>query len=299
MGLLLDADIRQILSYIQNGTEIRCVPPTGYDRSYHPRRIRKIGDDLFLDADRNCDYPLACVLNDISNKRISLGQIIGLAEENENFKMDIDGQGKLSVYNTTLEDAPKRRRSMSSDSLIMFRETMPKKLVDAGLADNPAKITAFVYDKICARAANAKRNGHHFDNDTLLKIRDALNDPLAIVSTKTKSGDAALAVLTRVPDFKGLPSLVIIQKDEERGDNWISSVYGKNHVAGYLLKQQKEGNLLYIGDDIQTLMEQMDDKDKKKLKEVIRVHKNPVEPEKKTTLSKINDIVTRERNSLR
>ena len=296
MGYLLDADVKEILSYIRMGTTLPYSPNIGYSKERCPNQIRKISDNEWEDVETHRPYPVANILNDIANRRLSLGQIISFAEKNREFKLDMDMErGRVTAYNARLEDVPERNHKLSSDSLIVFRETMPKKLVDAGLADSPAKITKFVYDKICARVSNEQRNAHGYTNGLLREIRDALDEPVAIVRSKTKDGDAALVVVTRVPDRAGYLAMVVMQKDEKCEDNWIASIYGKKKIANYLINQHNEGNLLYLG-DVNVIMDQVSEADKRKMETVIRNHKNPRNLEK-TSMSDIKEIVERAKGS--
>lgn len=297
MGPLLAADISQLLKMIPKGSELK-----SRQMSFMPRRscsIKKIDEDRFMYSDTHNACTIDDVITEITNKRISLAEVIRLAESNEDFSFDIDENGQFNAYNTTLEQASKDRKNLKSDSLILFRETMPKQLVDAGLADSPTKISAFVYDKVKSRVDNAKRHGHHYDDADLQKIKIALDKPLAIIRSKTKDGSAAVAVLTSVPDFKNHPSLVILQKDEERGDNWISSIYGKDNVVGYLKKQQKDGNMLFLKEDIADILsDALSEEDVKTLKEMVSGQINTKESEK-TTLSKIDEIVSKAKKNKR
>lgn len=293
MGFFLNADLREILKSIPNGTVVPCNADRGFAKTGRPFRLKKIGDGKWLDEDTHKPYPVENILVDISNKRISLGILISIAERNETLDFHLDeDSGQVVAYNTDLEGMKKEQgKKMPSDSLIIFREVMPKVLVDAGLADSPAKLTKYVYDKICARFPNHKRHAHGLDNDTLEKIKKALDEPLAVIRSKTKSGDAAIAVLTKEPDWENRPTLVIMQQDKDRGDNYIASIYGKENVAKYLKNQWKEGNLIQLSKDIETLITGLSEPDKAILKEVVENFVPAVEEEEKISLSKVDQIV--------
>ena len=248
MSCLLNADLKDILKSIPNGEEIVYEENIPYHKGGVPSRIKKISDSVWQNVDANKVYPIERIMTDIANKRISVGRLFLAAEKNKDFSIELDeNEGTLRAYNVSLEEMKERKnKRIPSDALIVFREVMPKRLVEMGLADSPVKCTKFVFDKIVAKAANWRRNGHHFNEDELIAICKELDNPLAVIKTETNSGDMAIAILTRRPDYYGNPTLVILAEDNERGDNYIASVYGRAKVANYLYSQQEKGNLVVV-----------------------------------------------------
>lgn len=111
--------------------------------------------------------------------------------------------------------------------MYIFRDTLPKILVDQGLADSPAKISGFVYDKVVAKFKN---------------------DPVAIIKVPSPDGSVRVAVVTQIPDHRQALSMVIMQHDQDSGDNFVCSVYGKTELINFLKRHQDDGNLMYIRD---------------------------------------------------
>ena len=132
--------------------------------------------------------------------------------------------------------------------MYIFRDTLPKILVDQGLADSPAKISGFVYDKVVAKFKNYHRNAHGYSVDALKAVKTALDDPVAIIKVPSPDGSVRVAVVTQIPDHRQALSVVIMQHDRDSGDNFVCSVYGKTELINFLKRHQDEGNLMYIRD---------------------------------------------------
>jgi hypothetical protein len=194
------------------------------------------------------EYTVMDVEQDIRDNKISLGSVISAAEAARCIQLTLNDDGRIFAYDVSIEEIASHKKDKGRDSLILFKTKLSQELIDAGLADTPAKMCSYVYTKVCARVRNGKMNAHHYNSKDLLRIKEALDKPLAIIKTKAADGSYRLAILTSVRDYRSNLSLVILQEDKNMGDNYIPSIYGREKVAKYLYHQQEQGNLIYLGD---------------------------------------------------
>ena len=245
--LLFDADLKTILDSIPPGGTIERKIASG---SMVVNTIVKQADGNYMMSNGR---PISekTILTDIANRRILISSLIAAAEKAGNLEMEIDLEtGKTGIYNRTLEDMSKcKRAEFGSDALILFAETFDAKEVkDLNiLQEGPIKLSSYVYNKI--RSLN-RGYGHHYTDEELQQVKAQLETPLAVIRTRTKDGGAAVAVLTKARDYKGNLSLVIIAPDEANGDNYITSIYGKENGLHYLLMQQEKGTVTYISPNL-------------------------------------------------
>lgn len=293
--LLFDADLKTILNSIPPGGTIERKIASG---SMVVNTIVKQADGNYMMSNGR---PISekTILTDIANRRILISSLIAAAEKTGNLEMEIDLEtGKTGIYNRTLEDMIKcKRAEFGSDALILFAETFDAKEVkDLNiLQEGPIKLSSYVYNKI--RSLN-RGYGHHYTDEELQQVKAQLETPLAVIRTRTKDGGAAVAVLTKARDYKGNLSLVIIAPDEANGDNYITSIYGKENGLHYLLMQQEKGTVTYISPNLLAeLGDNISAKDKEIAKEILRREKEK-SLKKKTSLGAIRSTVTGRRAEL-
>ena len=293
--LLFDADLKTILNSIPPGGTIERKIASG---SMVVNTIVKQADGNYMMSNGR---PISekTILTDIANRRILISSLIAAAEKAGNLEMEIDLEtGKTGIYNRTLEDMSKcKRAEFGSDALILFAETFDAKEVkDLNiLQEGPIKLSSYVYNKI--RSLN-RGHGHHYTDEELQQVKAQLETPLAVIRTRTKDGGAAVAVLTKARDYKGNLSLVIIAPDEANGDNYITSIYGKENGLHYLLMQQEKGTVTYISPNLLSdLGDSISTKDKEIAKEILR-HEKEKSLKKKTSLGAIRSTVTGRRAEL-
>lgn len=228
---LLKGDIKELLNMIPVGSRLNCnldrLPAK--DRAHHPVALIKSRNG-FVNSRSGKLFPFKAVIRDVENRVIQLSAVLEKAEQNPNFNLQIDHEsGKLFAYDGWFEDIQKRseHEQLRTDTMYIFRDTLPKILVDQGLADSPAKISGFVYDKVVAKFKN---------------------DPVAIIKVPSPDGSVRVAVVTQIPDHRQALSMVIMQHDQDSGDNFVCSVYGKTELINFLKRHQDDGNLMYIRD---------------------------------------------------
>lgn len=245
---LLKADIVQLLNFVPEGTRLPCNLERCPDRQ-HPKTLIKTKEE-FVSARTGKPYPFKHVVRDVENKVLSLGLVIEKAELNPNFTLSFDKENnKIFAYDGYMEEIQKQPDVyLKSDAMYVFKAYMPKQLVDQGMTDAPIKISGFVYDKVRATCENFYRNAHRYNQDDLLAVRDALDEPVAIIKRPAPDGGVRLAVITKIPDFKDDLSMVILQSDEITQDSYICSIYGKDDLINYIKRAQEDGTLLYLGD---------------------------------------------------
>ena len=248
---LLKADIVQLLNFIPEGTRLPCNLERCRADSEHPKTLIKAKEG-FVSARTGKMYPFTYAVRDVETHVLSLGTIIEKAELNPEFNLALDREnGQLYAYSGYMDNIQDNRNGqfLRTDAMYVFKTYMPKQLVDQGLADAPIKISGYVFDKVRATFSRGDYfHGHHFDKSDLLKIRDAIDDPVAIIKCEAPDGGVRLAVITTVPDFKDNLSMVILQSDDVTQDSCVCSVYGKNNIIDSIHREQNFGNLLYLGD---------------------------------------------------
>lgn len=288
--LLFDADLKAILDSIPPGGTIERKIMSG---SMVVNTIKKQEDGTYRMSN---GQPITekTILTDIANHRILISSLIAAAEKAGNLEMEIDLEtGETGIYNRTLEDMSKcKRAEFGSDALILFTETFDAKEVkDLNiLQEGPIKLSSYVYNKI--RSLNGGGHGHHYTDEELQQVKAQMETPLAVIRTKTKDGGAAVAVLTKARDYKGNLSLVIIAPDEANGDNYITSIYGKENSLHYLLMQQEKGMVTYINPNLLAeLGDKISTKDKEIAKEILK-HEKEKSLKRKTSLGAIKSTVT-------
>ena len=249
---LLKGDIKELLNMVPIGSRLNCnldrLPAK--DRAHHPVALIKSRNG-FVNSRNGKLFPFKAVIRDVENRVIQLSAVLEKAEQNPNFNLQIDHEsGKLFAYDGRFEDIQKRSEyeQLRTDTMYIFRDTLPKILVDQGLVDSPAKISGFVYDKVVAKFKNHYRNAHGYSVDALKAVKTALDDPVAIIKVPSPDGSVRVAVVTQIPDHRQALSMVIMQHDQDSGDNFVCSVYGKTELINFLKRHQDEGNLMYIRD---------------------------------------------------
>lgn len=301
--ILLNMDISAILDALPVGATLPLhpAPGRGYPGSGSgDNGIIKKTDDGYIFIPVNKPYPKERIYRDIANQRIYIGELLLQLGKNPNAlkAMEFDEKGNLKVYNSTLEEVQEEKIQLKSDALILFvAKFTSEEIKEQGdlLDDEPVKLPYFVYEKIKATHQTAKMNAHHFSDEALREVKERLDHPLAIIRTKTKDGGEAIAVLTGAKDYKGNLTMVVMAPDEKRGDNYISSIYGKERVVSYLKHQQEAGNLSYINPEIKDhLAGNISEEDMSKLDEVLgNVMQQKLQ--EKTTLASIKSTIKNKR----
>lgn len=249
---LLKADIRNLLNMVPVGSRLNCnldnVPKK--DRAHHPVALIK-NKDGFANSKNGKLFPFKAVIRDVENCVIPLSAVIEKAEKNPNFNLEFDHEnGQVFAYDGRFEDIQKQRSTewLKADKMYIFKDTLPKILVDQGLADSPTKISGFVYDKLVAKVRTSYRNAHGYDMEGLIAVKAALDDPVAVVKVPSPDGSVRVAVVTQIPDHRNALSMVVLQNDNDSGDNFVCSIYGKTELINFLKRHQDAGNLIYLRD---------------------------------------------------
>ena len=249
---LLKGDIKDLLNMVPIGSRLNCnlekLPKR--DRTHHPVALIKTKTG-FVNAKSGKLFPFKSVIRDVENRVILLSAVVEKAEQSPNFNLQIDHEtGKLFAYDGHFEDIQKRSewQQLNPDSMYIFKDTIPKILVEQGLADSPAKISGFVYDKVVAKFKTRYRNAHHYSQDALKSIKTALDDPVAIIKVPSPDGSVRVAVVTQITDHRQALSMVVLQHDQDSGDNFVCSIYGKSDLINFIKRHQDEGNLMYLRD---------------------------------------------------
>lgn len=129
------------------------------------------------------------------------------------------------------------------DTLICFTETLPAEL-RGFLPNAKVVLTQYVFNKIVARQASKKYpHPHSLTGDQLLDVRDAIENPVAIVKSNGK-----VVVVTDVLDYHDNMILAVFGSDIKSGYNYISSIYGKSNLLLYLYNQQQKDAIAFLDD---------------------------------------------------
>lgn len=128
---------------------------------------------------------------------------------------------------------------------ILFMEDMPA-LLEPYLLNAPTFVSGYVMDKITARLNHHREDilhPHNIKPDQLLRVREALSEPVAIVKNKGR-----LVVVTDVLDYKKDLIMAVIDINERMGSNWVASMYGKDNLLLMLYNRQESGDILYLNE---------------------------------------------------
>lgn len=105
---------------------------------------------------------------------------------------------------------------------VVFSQKIPEMYKNMGLQEAKIFMSSTIFEKI--------KYKHNIDNKTMLGLRDAIENPVAVIKSR-----GHLMVVTDLYDYRNLPVVAILgTADEGRVGNYVASVYGRKDVVNFL-----------------------------------------------------------------
>lgn len=134
--------------------------------------------------------------------------------------------------------------------------TTPRVLLEAGAKPLPLIMKQSTLRK-CIREPRGNRSAHQIERQFVEQLPDHLENPVLIINDKKRN---SIALINDYKDKNGFNILIAILKEQNVSGNLVNeikSIYGKEHMKEYLLKEEIRDGLKIV--------------DNKKAKEMFRV----------------------------
>ncbi len=140
-------------------------------------------------------------------------------------------------------------RELDRNSSVYVMDT-PEMLQSLGLKDYPMLMTQRHILDIVHEKSSKNTHWHGLSGDMVKQLPSMIENPVMILESATKSGDAV--IITSELDGDGLPVVVSVHPDgsgqynrAEIASNFITSMYGKDGFEGFISSAVDDGRVLY------------------------------------------------------
>lgn len=140
-------------------------------------------------------------------------------------------------------------RELDRNSSVYVMDT-PEMLQSLGLKDYPMLMTQRHILDIVHEKSSKNTHWHGLSSDMVKQLPGMIENPVMILESVTKSGDAV--IITSELDGDGLPVVVSVHPDgsgqynrAEIASNFITSMYGKDGFEGFIFSAVNDGRVLY------------------------------------------------------